>query len=62
MKYAKTGKDYSSDIRFEFEIPAGILDKSGKVVITSAEKGTIESGTFKIEVPKDVIDIEALIK
>ncbi|MFB0965619.1 MAG: hypothetical protein QMC36_08300 [Patescibacteria group bacterium] len=62
VKYAKTGKDYSSDIRFEFEIPAGILDKSGKVVITSVEKGTIESGTFKIEVPKDVVDIEALIK
>lgn len=62
VKYAKTGKDYSSDVRFEFEIPAGILDKSGKVVITSAEKGVIESGTFKIEIPKDVVDVEALIK
>lgn len=37
------------------------MEKSGKFVITSSESGTIETGTFKIDVPKDVVDIEALI-
>lgn len=62
VKYEKNGNAYSSDIRFEFDIPEGIMDKSGKVTIVSTESGTIESGAFKIEVPKDVVDVEKLLK
>lgn len=61
VKFSQTDKAYSSDIRFEFDVPAGMMEKSGKFVITSSESGTLETGTFKIDVPKDVIDIEALI-
>ena len=61
VKFTQNDKAYSSDIRFEFEVPAGMMEKSGKFVITSSESGTIETGTFKIDVPKDVVDIEALI-
>lgn len=61
VKYEQNDKSYSSDVRFEFEVPAGIADASGKYVITSSETGVLETGTFKIDVPKDVVDIEALM-
>lgn len=62
VKYEKNGKDYSSSISVEFEIPAGFSGKEGKFSFESAQKGTVESGTFPISVPKDVIDLETLMK
>ena len=62
VKFAWEGESYYSDIRVDFDIPEGMADRSGKVSIRSFEKGTIEKGDFDIEVPKDVVDIETLMK
>lgn len=53
---------YFSDIRVDFDIPEGATDRSGKVSLRSSEKGTLEKGTFKIEVPTDVVDLESLLQ
>lgn len=62
VKYEKNGNAYSTSIFVEFELPAGIIGKDGKFTFESAQKATVESGTFPISVPKDVIDLETLMK
>lgn len=57
-----TENSYFSDIRVDFEIPEGAADRSGKVLFRSYEKGLLEKGTFKVEIPTDVVDLESLLQ
>jgi hypothetical protein len=62
FKMTRTGQTSSTELSLSFDLPATMSAEMEKVLIKSSQNATFETGTFNVEVPKDAVDIEEILK